>query len=323
MAPKGFWRRPLTQMYNRNYQYGTGLYSGTLEDIEKRYSNSVSRTRLPSDRLDTGFSSFRSSILGVGLNAPVDTSTSAIRGRSPRVDFDASSSNRHHAFHNRASEPDSYDLRRARSFGDFDTFRSRSVADEFPTSYLHSVPPSSYHRGYDTEEEADPSKAHRRRRRKHQELASLERNLADTLNTLTLHEPVSNLTTSSSQWTDRCRELETQVEQLTQRVKDAETRVHTDVKEMKNKMQIEITEVGMLLDEAMKHNEEQQKVIKKQAKRLAELESHYDEVNRHLQEANELLASSQRKCQTLQVEVNNLKRGMDYHANVKSSSKFP
>lgn len=65
MAPRGVstWRRPYTSIYNDNYRYGTGLYSDTLTDIEKRYSESISKTQLRSDRPDLAFSTFLGSNL--------------------------------------------------------------------------------------------------------------------------------------------------------------------------------------------------------------------------------------------------------------------
>lgn len=65
MAPRGVstWRRPYTSIYNDNYKYGTGLYSDTLTDIEKRYSDSISKTQLRSDRRDLTFSTFSGSKL--------------------------------------------------------------------------------------------------------------------------------------------------------------------------------------------------------------------------------------------------------------------
>lgn len=65
MAPRGVstWRRPYTSIYNDNYRYGTGLYSDTLSDIEKRYSDSISKTQLRSDRPDLTFTTFTGSNL--------------------------------------------------------------------------------------------------------------------------------------------------------------------------------------------------------------------------------------------------------------------
>ncbi|XP_013788645.1 uncharacterized protein LOC106472536 [Limulus polyphemus] len=181
MAPKGFWRRPLTQMYNRNYQYGTGLYSGALEDLEKRYSESLSRTRFPADRLDTG------------LNVPPETSA---RSRSPRAEFNVSTGSSPHSFHDTTSALDSYDIRKSRSFGDFDSFRTKALAEVTPSSLVYSPHRSSYYGGYNIEEEAE---TRRRGQRKHQEFADLE----NTLSTPNAREPISNPTMISAQWMDR------------------------------------------------------------------------------------------------------------------------
>lgn len=78
MAPRGVstWRRPYTSIYNDNYRYGTGLYSDTLTDIEKRYSESISKTHLRSDRPDLTFSTFSGSNL-LSSPAPAEESGSA------------------------------------------------------------------------------------------------------------------------------------------------------------------------------------------------------------------------------------------------------
>lgn len=78
MAPRGVstWRRPYTSIYNDNYRYGTGLYSDTLTDIEKRYSESISKTHLRSDRPDLTFSTFSGSNL---LSSPTPAGDSSAR----------------------------------------------------------------------------------------------------------------------------------------------------------------------------------------------------------------------------------------------------
>ncbi|XP_018496388.1 uncharacterized protein LOC108864713 [Galendromus occidentalis] len=51
MAPRN-WRRPLTHIYNDNHKYGASLYSGAIDDIEKRYRSSIRSTHFRSDRPD-------------------------------------------------------------------------------------------------------------------------------------------------------------------------------------------------------------------------------------------------------------------------------
>ncbi|CAL1275353.1 unnamed protein product, partial [Larinioides sclopetarius] len=75
MAHTSSWRRPYTSIYNDNYRYGEGLYSDTLSDIEKRYSNSLSKTQLRSDRPDLTFSTFAGSTLASSPNPAGESSS--------------------------------------------------------------------------------------------------------------------------------------------------------------------------------------------------------------------------------------------------------
>ena len=71
MAPKfapKVWKRPHTSIYNDNYRFGNSLYSEQISDIERKYNESLASTRLGSDRLDLGLSTFSDSQL-VGANA--------------------------------------------------------------------------------------------------------------------------------------------------------------------------------------------------------------------------------------------------------------
>lgn len=46
----GYWRRPLSLMYDHNYRYGTGLYTGALDDVERKYRQALFRAHLDSNR---------------------------------------------------------------------------------------------------------------------------------------------------------------------------------------------------------------------------------------------------------------------------------
>jgi len=56
IAPK-VWRRPLTTIYADNYKYGSSLYAGAINDIERKYLESMGRTQFRSDRADLNLSS--------------------------------------------------------------------------------------------------------------------------------------------------------------------------------------------------------------------------------------------------------------------------
>ncbi|GFR18014.1 uncharacterized protein TNCT_359942 [Trichonephila clavata] len=92
MAPRGTstWRRPYTSIYNDNYRYGTGLYSDTLSDIEKRYSDSLSKTQLRSDRPDLTFSSFSGSNL-TSSPSPRGEARDSLARQTSRSDAEAES----------------------------------------------------------------------------------------------------------------------------------------------------------------------------------------------------------------------------------------
>ena len=98
-----------------------------------------------------------------------------------------------------------------------------------------------------------------------------------------------------------------EIEQLNARVVEAETRLKTEVARIKKKLQIQITELEMSLDSANKMNIDLQKTIKKQSLTLTELQAHYDEVQRQLQVTLDQLSVSQRRVQSLTVEVEEIR----------------
>ncbi|XP_076357824.1 uncharacterized protein LOC143250752 isoform X2 [Tachypleus tridentatus] len=256
MAPKGFWRRPLTLMYNHNYKYGTGLYSGALDDIDKRYGNSFSR--IP---LDGG------PIAEVGLNLSMDP---AKKGLSTFGDFDTGYSSYPLIFPSLVPEPDPYTLKPTRPYGDFDDFRIKYKAEwDPPSSFIYSpYRSSSYVEDYINFGEIIPSKIRRRRQaKKRRELIELEKQLVDNLSSQTFYGSVPPMKTY--EFFERCQEVQTQIEQLLYHFSEVESRLQSDVKWTKNKVQMEMTELGMMLDEEMRANKEKQKVFKKQGNRLS------------------------------------------------------
>lgn len=94
-----------------------------------------------------------------------------------------------------------------------------------------------------------------------------------------------------------------EIEQLNARVVEAETRLKTEVTRIKKKLQIHITELEMSLDVANKTNIDLQKICKKQSLQLTELQSHYDEVQRQLQQTLDQYGVAQRRLQSLTGEL--------------------
>lgn len=150
MAPRN-WKRPLTLIYNDNYKYGNSLYSGALDDIEKRYQASLSRTTFRADRGDLGLSTFSSSNIGSApepsAGRPATTATNESDHALLSPSFSAPSRSPV-----RSMLDTEHDLRKARSQGDFGRLRSSALR------------PNSW-----SDEEAlmdDQSYTRRRRRRK-------------------------------------------------------------------------------------------------------------------------------------------------------------
>lgn len=94
-----------------------------------------------------------------------------------------------------------------------------------------------------------------------------------------------------------------EIEQLNARVVEAETKLKTEVQRIKKKFQIQITELEMSLDVANKTNLDLQKVVKKQSLQLTELQSHYDEVQRQLQQTLDQYGVAQRRIQSITAEL--------------------
>jgi chromosome segregation ATPase len=94
-----------------------------------------------------------------------------------------------------------------------------------------------------------------------------------------------------------------EIEQLNARVVEAETKLKTEITRIKKKMQIHITELEMSLDVANKTNIDLQKVIKKQSLQLTELQAHYDDVQRQLQQTLDSYSVAQRRLQSLTGEI--------------------
>lgn len=102
-----------------------------------------------------------------------------------------------------------------------------------------------------------------------------------------------------------------EIEQLNARVAEAETRLKTEVARIKKKLQIQITELEMSLDVANKTNIDLQKVIKKQSLQLTELQAHYDDVQRQLQQTLDQLGVAQRRLQAITGELEEVRLNYD------------
>jgi len=107
------------------------------------------------------------------------------------------------------------------------------------------------------------------------------------------------------------KNLHIEIEQLTARLVETETKLKTEVTRIKKKYQIQITELEMSLDVANKNNIELQKTIKRQSLQMIELQNHYDELQRQLQNTIDQYGVAQRRAQALQAELEEIRTNLD------------
>ncbi|XP_042865904.1 paramyosin, long form-like [Penaeus japonicus] len=107
------------------------------------------------------------------------------------------------------------------------------------------------------------------------------------------------------------KQMAIEVDSLNARVVEAETRLKSEVTKVKKKMQVTITELEMSLDTANKCNIDLQKTVKKQAISLQELQTHYDEIQRQLQQTLDQYGVAQRRVQALTAEYEEARANLE------------
>jgi len=106
-----------------------------------------------------------------------------------------------------------------------------------------------------------------------------------------------------------------EVDALNARVVEAETRLKSEVTKIKKKMQITVTELEMTIDTVQKSNIDLQKVNKKCTIQLQELQTHYDDLQRQLQQTLDQYGVAQRRLQQLIAE------NEEFRANLEASNR--
>lgn len=311
MAPR-IWKKPLTLMYDHNYRYGSSLYSGAIDDIERRYLHSMSRTHLPSDRPDLLLSSYGHSF-GSASTSSVKASLSA--------------ANSVIADHYQSSLISTPTLDNVMDFGTASGLRRARSVPDMPT-YMYDLP-SRYHSRaliadpFNLEEQ---SRARRRRRRRAAEdymplhLPTIpEFSSTSSLPTRHRERPSLAVSTDVAYLVDKCRQLQQDLEGVSHRVAEAEGKLKAEAAGAKSKIQQGLSELGVELEQSGRQNSELQKVIKRQAKQMGEMQSLYDDMHRHLNDAGEELTNSQRRCHGLQSELDSIKHALDQHRLKESS----
>jgi len=302
------WRRPYTSIYNDNYRYGTGLYSDTLTDIEKRYSDSLSKTQLRSDRRDLTFSTFADSTLTSSLSPGVDAGGSS--RETPTFSRQKSI---------KSSSP-ANDLVRS------STFESR----------LNSALHSSYALDDEVLDAINSRKEHRLQkameRNAVEPLSSRPKSLYDDAVFWTLPKTTENLnlevdTTKNKRkfggsevstngprvahWREKSRVIEEQVESLERNMSDCSNKLSSELSSLKAKYHNEISDLNRSVEQTTDQASDLQKICKRQAHQLLELQSAYDDSQRNIQDALEEMNLWQNRCKCLKKEMDKLRQEVE------------
>ncbi|XP_055937968.1 paramyosin-like isoform X1 [Argiope bruennichi] len=131
------------------------------------------------------------------------------------------------------------------------------------------------------------------------------------------HDYERRLTAKEEELDSLRKQTAIEIDQLNMRLAEAEAKVKTEVARIKKKMQVQITELEMSLDVANKQNIDMQKTIKIQSTKIMELQSHYDEVTRQLQQSIDQLGVSQRRCQGLTAELEEIRVSLEQTQRAK------
>lgn len=91
---------------------------------------------------------------------------------------------------------------------------------------------------------------------------------------------------------------------------------------IKKKLQITITELEMSLDVANKTNIDLQKTIKKQSLQLTEIQAHYDDIQRQLQQTLDQYAVAQRRIASLSGECEEIRTNYEITLRGKKAAEI-
>jgi len=343
------YHKPLTGMYGNNYRYGTSLYSPSVDDVEKNYRTTLSKTNLRSDRGDLGLYTFAGSNLHGG--APANEKLSVPRSRSglggtPRsttgggynrdlyAPINPLEYGKGYYDHLRASSPE----RRTRSKPEPYYNLKLDGSDEYKTVptliSMEDLGPKTVTKKTTTTEHWVPLTTHIYHTPYHSyyyhssPYSSYTYRTADDLynysyvddykryaktTTTTKNIDALDLSVSKSyeksnfnQYSEKCREIQSQLDEVNKWVSEAESKLKSEVTSSRSKMQSELAEVALIVEDTAKYNDDLHRVIKKQAKQISQLGAQYDEINRHLVDISDTVEKSRVRCQSLQSDLSSV-----------------
>ncbi|XP_035207589.1 uncharacterized protein LOC118182363 [Stegodyphus dumicola] len=320
------------------YPYDYSYHSPGVDDIEKKYRSTLSKTHVRSDRGDLGLHTFAGSHLHGGVPAaekltgpkPIPSKTHDLYAPINTRDY-----GKGYYDHLRAPSPEpryrpskftsdpytfpadtEYKTLPSKITTDYDndlkkTTTTKTTVTErwvplttyiyntpFHTYYYRSSPYSSY-----TYRTADDLYSY-------DYLDDYKRYSKTTTRTTSKNVDALDLSSSTTHeyknWMSKCHEIKSQLDEVNKWVSDAETKIKTDITSSRNKIQSELAEVAMVVEDTAKYNEELHRAIKKQAKKIMDLSSQYEDINRNMSTVMDTLEKSRMRCQTLQSDLSSI-----------------
>ncbi|UYV67293.1 unc-15 [Cordylochernes scorpioides] len=135
------------------------------------------------------------------------------------------------------------------------------------------------------------------------------------------HEFEVRLVQKDEEYETLRKQTQIELDQMSQRVADAEAKVKTEVARIKKKMQLTITELEMSLDVSNKKIIDLQKIVKTQSLQITEIQARYEEVQIQIQQTTDQLVVSQRRCQGLVGEIEELRAALEQAARGKRAAE--
>jgi chromosome segregation ATPase len=291
MAPKysapRHWKRPYTSIYNDNYKYGNSLYSDEISNIERKYNESMARTTFRSDRPDISFQSFSDSQL---------TGESVIQ--------------RQRALASAAAAADTLNSSLIRSASSSRVMRMTSSEDTVSRRLQHSESFDNYSKAMaNISSDLEESKLRRsrsiNRRRRPESLVVATTPYEESLLNKDDGQP------NKAFWTERCRELQTQIDNVLQQLTDTEDKVKHESTLIKTKLTQDVTDLLLTIDDQDRQISDLQKMLKKQAKHVSDITLELEASQRHYADINETLNMTQKRCQNLVHEVDDIRSSFE------------
>ncbi|GFT65032.1 paramyosin [Nephila pilipes] len=104
----------------------------------------------------------------------------------------------------------------------------------------------------------------------------------------------------------RNRDIQNQLDEVNKWVHEAETKLKSEVVNSRSKIQSELNEVTLILDDTARYSDDLHRAIKKQAKQISALNNQYGDINRQLMDITDILEKSRTRCQSLQSDLSSV-----------------